>query len=473
MKTAIYIRVSTEEQAKEGYSIKGQLKSLKAYCLSQTWEVEGIYADEGISAKDMERPELKRMMKDIEGGKIECVLVYRLDRLTRSVFDLYKILETFEKYDCKFKSATEVYDTTTAMGRMFITIVAALAQWERENMGERIAFGFAEKARQGKYPSNLEPIGYNLNREESKLYINEKEAITVRKVFDLYLSGLGSNRMIRYLNDNGYRSKRGSLWSSDTIFKVLGSPVHAGGTIWNGVIKWDTHEPIVSKEDWEEVQRLRKERRTQSARSVSSPYIFSRMLECPNCGYNLVGTNSTYRRVDGDKTIYYYYICKKHKENQCSFNYSISAKKVEGAFLRYLTAFDFNSVIKSISKDDIVNDNVTIDIDNLKAELVKIDELKKKWQYAWAEDIISNEDFKKRMNEANEDESKINVELEKYQTEEKTFDIEQIQLALNDIKNNWSKIEPLEKKSLVNSIIDTIYIDRIGKDVIIHDISFL
>src|SRR5690606_12605563 len=116
LKTAIYIRVSTEEQAKEGYSISAQLKKLKSFCISQNWEVVDVYADEGVSAKDTNRPELQRMIQDIKNGKINGVLVYRLDRVRRAVLRVYRLLEVFEKYGCKFKSATEVYDTTTAIG---------------------------------------------------------------------------------------------------------------------------------------------------------------------------------------------------------------------------------------------------------------------------------------------------------------------------------------------------------------------
>src|SRR5690625_3136202 len=279
MKTAIYVRVSTEEQAKEGYSVSAQMKRLKAFTVSQGWDIHDVYADEGIRAKNTKRPQLQRMIKDIKSDKVDVVLVYRLDRLTRSVFDLYKLLETFEKHDCKFKSATEVYDTTTAMGRMFITIVAALAQWERENMGERIAFGFEEKVRQGKCPLNEAPIGFDLNREESKLYINPVEAETVRTIFDKYLSGLGSGKLCNYLNDNDIRTKRGNKWVSDTLFKVLKSPVPAGGIRWAGKTYWDMHEPIVSREDWKEAQRLMKVRKTWGPATVSSTYLFSTLIK--------------------------------------------------------------------------------------------------------------------------------------------------------------------------------------------------
>src|SRR5690625_4111289 len=180
MRAGIYVRVSTREQAEEGYSIQAQLNRLKAYCESQGWNVSRVYNDEGLSAKDTNRPQLQQMIDNIKANKIDVVLVYRLDRLTRSVFDLYNLLETFDKHECGFKSATEVYDTTTAMGRLFITIVAALAQWERENLGERVAVGLEEKVNQGLFPGGFSPYGYKV--EKSRLDQGEKESELVSSV---------------------------------------------------------------------------------------------------------------------------------------------------------------------------------------------------------------------------------------------------------------------------------------------------
>lgn len=171
----LYIRVSTEEQNVEGYSISGQRERLKAFCVAQSWETIKFYVDEGISGRSTERPALKKMMKDIENGLIDVLLVYRL---TRSVRDLHDILDFLEKHNCQFRSATEVYDTSTAMGRIFITIVAAIAEWESANLGERVRLGQIEKARQGEW-SAPSPYGFRKNNQK-RLEINPKETEDVK-----------------------------------------------------------------------------------------------------------------------------------------------------------------------------------------------------------------------------------------------------------------------------------------------------
>ena len=160
MVVGIYIRVSTREQAEEGYSIGAQKDRLISYCHAQGWTDYRIYVDEGVSAKDMKRPQLIQLMDDIKAGKINLILVYRLDRFTRRVRDLHEMLEFLEKYQCKFRSATEMYDTTTAMGRMFIGLVALMAQWEVENMSERISFALEKKVTDGEHVG-APPFGYD------------------------------------------------------------------------------------------------------------------------------------------------------------------------------------------------------------------------------------------------------------------------------------------------------------------------
>jgi site-specific DNA recombinase len=225
VKVAAYIRVSTDEQAQEGYSIPAQRNRLEAYAISQGWEIVQWYVDEGESAKDLNRTNLKRLLKALEQGIFECVLVYRLDRLTRSVLDLYKLLNTFEKHNVKFKSATEVYDTTTAIGRLFITLVAALAQWERENLGERVRMGMQQKAKEGKWTVSTPPLGYG--SIDSVLTINHQEGSIIKEIYNLYLSGMGMWKIAKNLNERRIYGRSGKPWVQTTIRYILTNPIYA------------------------------------------------------------------------------------------------------------------------------------------------------------------------------------------------------------------------------------------------------
>ncbi|MGD6899304.1 recombinase family protein [Bacillus infantis] len=480
MKVGIYIRVSTEEQAKEGYSISAQKQKLIAFCNSQEWELQSVYVDEGISAKDMNRPQLQQMIKDIKDGQIECVLVYRLDRLTRSVLDLYTLLQTFDKYGCKFKSSTEVFETTTAIGRMFITIVAAMAQWERENMGERIALGFAEKVRQGKYALNFRPIGYNLDLKTGKLTINEDEAQIIKLIYKMYIDGYGGNRICKYLNSQGITTKAGNKWNNKPLMEILKNPLYKGYLKWNDEVVEGLHDHIIQPDVFDKVQELIASRKTAEPRIVSSEYIFSGKIKCPSCGHALVGYRAYAVLASGEKVSYKNYRCMKKKLGECEGCRSISEKNMQEAFLRLIEKMDYDLIAKKAYEEKKsqtkIESQSELEIDLIHRELSKIEKRKKKWQYAWSDDEMPYEDFKKRMKEAAVEEERLKLQLDKIQVDDRVntseYSMADVMDALKKIKKNWDKLSDMQKKNLIDKIIAKIEIDFINGKPVVVDVEY-
>ena len=162
MQTAIYCRVSTEEQATEGFSIHAQKDKLTKYAESNDWDIVDYYVDDGISGKNLtDRKEVSRLIEDVKKGKINNVLIYKLDRLTRSVKDLIYLIELFDSHNCTFNSQTEKIDTSNAVGRMFVKIIGIFAEFERENLAERVTFGYEQKTKEGNYTNCNGVFGYD------------------------------------------------------------------------------------------------------------------------------------------------------------------------------------------------------------------------------------------------------------------------------------------------------------------------
>ncbi|USG67176.1 recombinase family protein [Brevibacillus ruminantium] len=348
MRTAIYIRVSTEEQAAEGFSIAAQKERLLAYTRSQDWSLAGIYTDEGISAKSISRPALQRLLTDVKSRKLDVVLVYRLDRLTRSVLDLYQLLQEFEKYDVRFKSCTEVYDTTTAIGRLFITLVAALAQWERENLGERVKLGMEQMARERKRPGGPPPYGYHLLHGE--LAPHPVEAKVVKLMFQHYVSGFTPGQIAESFNQKGYLGKHGGKWSGSTVTRLLRNPVYYGALRWNyaasggkqkraddWILAEDSHPAIIDQDTFDQVQARLKMRRKVHPRVLSSPFVFSGILYCARCQSEMRGKTASVRK-SGKHYRHYYYLCKNRRLGLCRAP-AIREDRLEAALLEQLAAF--------------------------------------------------------------------------------------------------------------------------------------
>lgn len=467
MKAAVYVRVSTTEQASEGYSIRAQTDRLKAYCVSQGWDIFEIYIDDGYSAKDTNRPNLERMMKHIEQNLIDCVLVYRLDRLTRSVRDLYNILETFDKYDCKFKSATEVYDTTTAMGRMFITIVAALAQWERENTGERIRMGMEQKAREGNWVINRSPYGYDLDKENKTLTINKEEALIVKDIFNYYLKGKSTIKIAVELNRLNIRTRNDVIWSGFRVNYILSNPLYIGTMRYNFRVNKEnyfevenTHPPIISKEIFENVQRIKESRSTSHPRAATSKFIFSGIAKCARCGSPLSGKHGYSKR--GNKEYRSRgYICNRKVVGECNQR-SMAERYIETQFIKYLDTLKINpDIVEDVTYEDEIEDSQDR-MNLLNKELNEIDNRKKKWQYAWVSEMISDEDFSVRMEEEKSKEEDVNKQLSSLQPSGEKINTEDLSEILLDIKSNWYQLDALEKKMLLQMFTKKIVVDRVS-----------
>jgi site-specific DNA recombinase len=453
MKVAAYLRVSTHEQASEGYSIKAQKTRLSAYAISQGWEIVHFYVDEGISAKDMERPELQRMLKGVKEEAFDCVLVYRLDRLTRSVTDLYELIKIFEKHDIKFKSATEIYDTTTATGRLFITLVASLAQWERENLGERVKFGMEQKAREGKWVINIPPLGYD--KEGNDLIINESEAAVVCEIFNLYISGNnGLAKIASNLNKRGLKSKAGKSFHDMTIKYILTNPTYTGTMRYNYRMNKDNYfevddviPPIIEQSIFNQAQTILKKRSQIHPRRATSPFIFSGIAKCTKCGKSLNGKRSSSYSRKNSKSQYitYYYYCPGRSLGLCDAS-AMSQNFIEQKFVEYISQWDVSKEIAAAENETVKSDDGER-LTNLKKEIKTIENRRSKWQYAWVNEMITDKDFKKRMNEEEEKEKMLLTELEAFQTTD-TVDLNRADF-LKDMRNNWSNMDTTEKKQFV------------------------
>lgn len=436
----IYVRVSTVEQAQEGYSIAAQKERLKAYCKAQGWQDYRFYVDEGISAKDMKRPQLEKLFEHIREGKIKLILVYRLDRFTRSVRDLHKMLEIMEKHGCGFKSATEVYDTTTAMGRLFITIVAALAEWESANSSERIKMALEKKVADGERVGAI-PFGFDLNENEQLTPNHQKE--TVLEIIKQIKSGKSATAIAKFLSaTDGEKSS----WHPTAIFRILRNPALYGSTRWVDKVFEDTHEGIITKEEFEKIQDLLEERAATPRREVEGNYLFQQKLVCPSCGGRM-SVNRYIRTVRGEEVQKSTYRCQKCMKNK-EFNNVIGEQYFESALMDYMAQY----VVVKQDQPEIVDDKY----ETLFSVFKSIERKREKYQKGWASDLIDDDEFSRLMKETKEPYEEAKKELQAYRPPVK-HDLENIIEFVTDFNENFRRLTVNDKREFIHTFIQKIH----------------
>ena len=250
MRVAIYVRVSTEDQAREGFSLDAQEKRLNAYCKVRGWDVAGIYRDEGFSGTNTGRPEYQRMMEEMD--RWDVLLVLKMDRIHRNSVNFADMMDALRENGKEFNSLTEKFDTTTAMGRFVMDIVQRMAQLESEQIGERVKVGMTKKAEGGEGPmGSPEPYGYEY--AAGGLVVIEAEARVVRRIFDMYLDGGTLEAIANTLTNANVPSKRGGAWSRQAVFRILHNPLYAGYMRWDGIVRPGKQAAIVTTDVYESV----------------------------------------------------------------------------------------------------------------------------------------------------------------------------------------------------------------------------
>jgi site-specific DNA recombinase len=322
VRCAIYTRKSTEEGLEQEFnSLDAQRESGEAYIKSQThegWEcLPGHYDDGGFTGGNMDRPALRRLMADIEAGKIDCVVVYKVDRLSRSLLDFARMMETFEKHHVSFVSVTQQFNTATSMGRLVLNVLLSFAQFEREIISERTRDKIAAARRKGKWAGGHPLLGYDIDPQGFKLVVNEDEAFRVRAIFDLYLEHQAMIPVIKELDRRGWLNKRwttrkgrergGKPFTKTSLHKLLTNITYAGKIRYKNEIHDGEHDAIVDPATWQRVQALLQRNGRTGGALVRNKFgaLLKGMLRCVPCGCAMTPTHTT---KDGNKR-YRYYVC--------------------------------------------------------------------------------------------------------------------------------------------------------------------
>jgi len=323
LRCAIYTRKSTEDGLEQEYnSLDAQRDAGEAYIASQKSEgwvcLPDRYDDGGFTGGNMERPALKRLLADIEDGKVDCIVVYKVDRLSRSLIDFSKIMDVLDRRSVSFVSVTQQFNTSTSMGRLMLNVLLSFAQFEREMISERTRDKIAATRRKGKWSGGMPMLGYDVDARGGRLLVNDDEAPRVRGIFELYLDRQSLIETAKELDARGWRTKRwttrkghergGKPFNKNSLFKLLTNRIYLGKITYKDEVYEGEHPAIVDEGIFERVQRLLK----RNGRS-GGPYVRNRfgavlkgLVRCVPCECGMVPTHAT---KNGNKR-YRYYVCQ-------------------------------------------------------------------------------------------------------------------------------------------------------------------
>ena len=496
---ALYTRVSTIEQSEEGYSIDEQERLLMSWAEKNNYEVYKCYSDRGISGKDIKnRPALKELLKDAEEKKFDMVISWKINRISRKLADVLKIVDILEKNDITFKSYSEPFETDTPAGKMQFQMMALIGEFDRGTIAQNVKMGMCAKAKAGEWCGGR-VLGYDLipvenqegaKRRKTKLTINEIEARSVRLIFNEYSNGKGYKAITNQLNKLGYKTKKGNDFSVGSIREILTNPVYIGKVRYNVRQNWSekrrrninanpiitdgVHEPIIDEVLWDKVQAIMESKKGKPSRIYDGEYPLTGILRCPKCGAGMVISRTTNKLADGTKKRIAYYCCgawKNKGTSVCNSNTIRVDKANEYVFNKISELLSNEKMVKSIVNNINKERHKKInpakkELERIDKELEKIDRKKTKLFEAYEEEVISKEEFKERKDELNkraktlqEEKEPLLVTLSDDVSEEIPYEF------IKSILENFSKVltesaTREQQKKLLHMIISEITINE-------------
>ena len=470
----LYPRVSTDDQVREGFSLDEQEKEMKKLCMYKNYQIYKVYREEGVSAKNMNRPKFQEMIQDLKDGKINRIIVYKLDRLTRSIQDLEVICKLIEKYHCSLDSVSEEINTDTAMGVFFIRMTTILAQLEIERTSERTKFGLKGAAKNGHFCGKA-PIGYR--KINKKLVIDDLESEVVKEIFDDYVNGLSVCTITKKLNNKNALNRN---WRTTTIDRMLSNYIYCGDYLYGKRAKnmkpihlENICPAIIDKETFKMVQ-TQKERNLKNY-TRKHTYVYMQKIVCSKCNKIMGGSSSTSK----NKPTQIYYKC-----NCC--NTRINEKKIEKPLMLFLNDMLYYYLLIDNNFKSFFNEDLNIEIDKYNKMLDKCNKKLKKIKEAYLDDLIDKDEFiteeKAIKSQINDLELKLNHLNNANNNENNKKDLnlyynllqlEKMKYKSYYVRKNglWNKLTKEQKSKLIMKYIDSIEIERVKDEIVIKKIN--
>lgn len=468
MKTAIYMRVSTEEQAKEGYSLQAQRRKLVAYCDARDWEIIQVYCDEGISGSSIEkRPQATLMLNDLKKGLFENILILKVDRLCRNTRNLLEIVDLCKAYNVRLNAVEESIDYTTPTGKMMLTILGSFAELERSTITSRMVSGKEQKQRDGLY-MKTPWLCYGFQWEGDILKPHPIESQVVLKIIDFYLAGNSMLQVAKLANAEGYRTRDGRLWSCSNIGRLLRNPTLKGYTTWHSSKKGATDKvcvkaknvvPLISEEKFEQIQHLLPTTtKLFKAKHVTCKFWFGKTLYCGYCGRKMV-TRVSHGRL--------YYCCTGKRPDldpsrQCEFGRSYCQTTVEKMFLDHLTStYDLSKCEPPKQEKE--------DTSKIEAAIHANEEKRKRLTNIFLDGLISKDEYLERLDNLKKFESEMREKMVQISTNFTADEWAKMGEQARDLVGVWQNMDDQDKRNMVDTLFKRIDITKNGTKVVFFD----